>query len=64
MHNLTDITLQQLATQRDTCDQAARERSELDVVSVLYAVEAKLMAGRTEEAREIVKAYRAELVQA
>jgi hypothetical protein len=45
--------------QRFQADQAAREVAELDAVSVLYAVEAKLAAGLVDEAKAIVEAYRA-----
>jgi hypothetical protein len=45
--------------QRFQADQAAREVAELDAVSVLYAVEAKLAAGLVDEAKAIVQAYRA-----
>jgi len=45
-------------TARFTASQAARDVAQLDVVSVWYAVEAKLALGLVEEARAIVKAYR------
>lgn len=45
--------------QRFAAEQAAREVAELDAVSVLYVVQAKLEAGLVEEAKAIVLAYRA-----
>jgi hypothetical protein len=48
----------QLEAQRFQAAQAAREVAAMDVVSVLYAVEAKLAAGLVDEAKAIVKAYR------
>ncbi len=45
--------------ERFEASQASRESAELDVVSVLYAVEAKLAAGLVEEAKAIVAEYRA-----
>jgi len=46
--------------QRFQAEQAGRESAELDAVSVLYAVQAKLEAGLVDEAKAIVKAYRAQ----
>lgn len=48
----------QLETQRHIAAQAAREVAQLDVRSVLIAVEVKLAEGRIEEAKAIVAAYR------
>ena len=45
--------------QRFTADQAAREVAELDVVSVLIAVQVKIGEGRIDEAKAIVKAWKA-----
>lgn len=44
--------------QRFQAAQAARDVAQLDVVSVWYAVEAKLALGLVDEAREIVRKYR------
>jgi len=44
--------------QRFTAAQAARDVAQMDVVSVWYAVEAKLAQGLVEEAKAIVAAYR------
>ena len=49
---------QQLEAQRHAASQAPREAAELDARSVLLVIEAKLAAGRIEEAKAIVKAYR------
>lgn len=46
--------------QRFAASQASREVAELDAVSVLYAVQAKLEAGLVSEAAEIVRQYRAQ----
>jgi predicted RecB family endonuclease len=51
--------VQQHEAERFQASQASREVAELDVVSVLYAVEAKLAAGLIDEAKAIVQAYRA-----
>jgi hypothetical protein len=51
--------LDQLAAERFTADQAARDAAELDAVSVYYAVQVKLAEGRIDEARAMVAAYRA-----
>jgi hypothetical protein len=45
--------------ERFTADQAAREATQLDAVSVFYAVQVKISEGRIDEARAIVAAYRA-----
>lgn len=45
--------------QRFEASQASREQAELDAVSVLYVVEAKLAAGLVDEAKAIVAQYRA-----
>lgn len=45
--------------QRFEASQASREVAELNAVSVLYAVQAKLEAGLIDEAKAIVEAYRA-----
>ena len=50
--------LEGLAAERFTADQAAREVSELDAVSVYYAVQVKIAEGRIDEARAIVAAWR------
>jgi len=44
--------------ERFAAAQAPREAAELDAVSVLYAVQAKLDAGLIEEARAMVAEYR------
>lgn len=43
---------------RERLDTAARERSELDVLSVYLVIKAKIEAGLVDEAKAIVKAYR------
>lgn len=48
-----------LEAERFSAQQAAREVSQLDVRSVLLVVEAKLAAGLVEEAKAIVKAWKA-----
>jgi len=57
------ITIQHIndqhAAERFDASQASREVAELDVVSVYYVVEAKIASGLIEEAKAIVKAYRA-----
>jgi hypothetical protein len=45
--------------QRFEAQQAGRASAELDVVSVLYVVQAKIEAGLIDEAKAIVAAYRA-----
>lgn len=45
--------------QRFEASQASREQAELDAVSVLYAVQAKLEQGLIDEAKAIVADYRA-----
>lgn len=45
--------------ERFEASQAAREVAELDVLSVYYVVKARIAAGRIEEAKAIVTAYRA-----
>jgi len=45
--------------QRFSASQAARETSELDARSVLLVVEAKIEAGLVDEAKAIVKAWKA-----
>lgn len=54
-----NTVLDQLAAERFTADQAARDACELDVVSVYYAVQVKISEGRIDEARAMVAAYRA-----
>jgi hypothetical protein len=56
--NAIQTVLEGLAAERFTADQAARDAAELDAVSVLYAVQAKIEAGLIEEARAIVAAWR------
>lgn len=48
-----------MATERHNADQAGREVAQLDERSVLLVVEAKLAAGRIDEAKAIVKAWKA-----
>lgn len=57
--NAINTVLDQLAAERFTADQAARDAHELDVISVYYAVQVKIEAGLIDEARAIVAAYRA-----
>lgn len=45
--------------QRFTADQASRETAQLDPRSVLLVVEAKLLAGRIDEAKAIVAEWKA-----
>jgi hypothetical protein len=46
------------AAQRYAAIEAGREREQLDAVSVLLVVKAKIEAGELEAAKAIVKAYR------
>jgi hypothetical protein len=50
---------QQQEAQRFAASQAPREAAELDARSVLLVVEAKLAAGRIEEAKAIVAEWKA-----
>jgi hypothetical protein len=52
--------LSAMEAQRWQASQAGREQPQLDVVSVYYAMKAKMDAGLVDEARAIVAAYRAE----
>lgn len=49
----------QHAAERFIASQASREQAELDVRSVLLVVKAKLEAGLIDEAKAIVKAWKA-----
>lgn len=49
----------QHAAERFTADQASREVAELDVVSVLLVVKAKIAAGYIAEAKTIVAQWKA-----
>jgi hypothetical protein len=46
------------ASQRFAADEAGRERSTVDVVSLYHAVRVKLAEGRTDEAKAMVKAWK------
>jgi hypothetical protein len=60
MQQLRKAGDQQDEAQRFTASQAARECSQLDERSVLFAALAKREAGLEDEAREIVRQYRAQ----
>lgn len=48
-----------MATERHNADQAGREVAQLDVLSVHLVVKAKIEAGLVDEAKAIVKAWKA-----
>jgi hypothetical protein len=48
-----------MEAQRHQASEAAREQPQVDVLSVYYAVQAKMQAGLVDEAKAIVAAYRA-----
>lgn len=59
MTNLRATNDQQQEAQRFTADQAGREVAQLDVRSVLIAIEVKLNEGNIEAAKAIALAWKA-----